>query len=483
MKAPFRLCGCFRRSGLSVLLLITLISIVSTFLLVCTFKGESVTDLDDVEHLKTNSTRNEHENSSYDKMVKLLSISNTGILNLTKNILPDSNGVSPFRVLFVCDIEIFNDDALPYSRWFIHLYKAMTKLPGVEASIWGPGFTEYNDEKTLAANINKRWGNTKYFDFAFNYTTRYTSTRTWSGPGVGSPPIAVLFKDCVMYEKLPSSEYSEIFPCVHEGANLYFHRSANNMGYYAYKGYGNLLWHLPPAVHKTLFKKDSDLPHEWRPIDVFIPGCNRGNNSLYNRLEKISSLEFTLGNVFISKQSKNLDDNDKKETVTMMEENDVEDQRSPYDKDEDECITDVEKDYKSYLFKLKRSKIVIVSAGVRGSDVRRYFEAAAAGALVIGDVPKEHEEEIRAFAKIIKPEDSKDDIVDMLKYWLKNGEEREKIARMGQKYVLSKYTVGNSAIEVVKAMQSYLCGQRGAFFGHKFEYEDHFLPMNSDCTD
>lgn len=474
MKTVSRLWSGLRRAKPSTLLLIALLSVMSTFLLMYNLRAEPVDNINIHYNNEKEPVKETRVNTTFRGADKLLTVNSSGVLNLSQKLLPDGDGVMPFRVLFVCDIEIFDDDALPYSRWFIHLYKAMARLPGVEASIWGPGFTGYNSKKTLSANIDKRWGDAAYFDFAFNYTTRYTSTRTWSGPGAGGPPIAVLFKDCVMYEKLPSDNYSEVFPCVHEGANLYFHRSANNMGYYAYEGYGNLLWHLPPVVHKALFAKDSELPHEWRPIDIFIPGCNRGNNSLYDRLRKMNIHKALPINVYIS-------DYNNKESVN--EGNGDETQRSPYDKDEDECITDVEKNYKSYLFKLKRSKIVVVSAGARGSDLRRYVEAAAAGALVIADVPKEREEEVSAFARIINPDDPNDSILDTLKFWLSNSEERERVARVGQKYVLSKYTVENSAIDVVRAMQSYLCGHRGVFFGHKYEHEDHFFPMDTECID
>lgn len=466
-----RLWGRFRRSRRFTLIAIFLFSVVSMFWMFCLMWSRDSRSASRY-HPKRDPTEDTRLNITL--AYKLYTDYISEKLDINKKVLPDADGVMPFRVLFVCDAEILNKSALPYSRWFIHLYKAMTRLPGVEADIWGPGFSGYDGQKTLARNIKRRWGSAGYFDFAFNYTTRYTSTRKWSTPGIGGPPIAVLFKDCVMYEKLPSDNYSEIFPCVHEGADLYFHRSANNMGYYAYKGYGNLLWHLPPAVHKAIFTKDSYLPHKRRPIDIFVPGCNKGNNSLYDRLEELVSLGAITGNIYISDRRGEEEDDGN---------GDDNHQKRFYDKDEDECITDVEKDYKNYLFKLKRSKIVVVSAGARGSDLRRYIEAAAAGALVIADVPREHEEEVRAFSRIVYPDDPEAMIVKTLNFWLTNSKARERVARLGQRYVLSRYTVENSAVEVVRAMQSFLYGQRGLHFGHKFEDEDHFLPAYSECMD
>ena len=205
-RRTFRFQSCLKRAKASNILLIALFAATSMIWLMSFTRSSGANS---ALPMKTNSYIVE---GGADDDEGLFTIGTEGQLNVTAAVLASSAGAVPFRVLFVCDVEVYDKKALPYTRWFIHLYKATSRLPGVEASIWGPGFSEYDEEGTLAENIKARWGSPTYFDFAFNYTTRYASQRVWRGPGVGGPPVAVLFKDCVMYEKLPSGSYSEVFP-------------------------------------------------------------------------------------------------------------------------------------------------------------------------------------------------------------------------------------------------------------------------------
>lgn len=177
----------------------------------------------------------------------------------------DEKGSRPFRVIFVCDHEVSEKSM---SRWFFDLRAAMDALRGVETVLWGPGFPGYRDNLTLADNVQLRWGvpAAQAFDFALNNTIRLHSEPQWLGVGAGAMPVAVWQHECLATEKIPAR-----FLCPHEDVDLTFHAYAPHMSYYADRGHGRLLWHLPHAAHLPDFPQPTP-PHSERPVDVLLAG-------------------------------------------------------------------------------------------------------------------------------------------------------------------------------------------------------------------
>lgn len=365
----------------------------------------------------------------------------------------------PFRILFNCDIYTYTHST---NRAFFTLFEALKEIDGVEPHLWGPGFPKYNDEADLAHNIAKRWGNSGYFDFIFNSTLRLEPTRKWLGPGVGVGPIAVLYQDCFHKEKLPSSTYKSIFPCEHKGSDLYFHTYANQMGYYAYAGHGNLVWHLPHFVSTKLYNRD--VPHSARPIDILIVGSMWSVYPLRVRFLRLFDENRLPGTVrrLVARTSW-LSNTTSGTTVEQF-------------------MDGHKHNSEEYIRTLQSAKIVLVCSSKRNIAVRTYIEAAAAGALVIGDIPGEREDEFRSWVVEVSPKQTDETIIHTIKWWLTHNSEREARAKKGQNLVFNKYTQYNAAYEVVEAMQSYITGHRGLVFPHRFSPIDHFLPRTFPCA-
>lgn len=365
---------------------------------------------------------------------------------------------TPFRVLFNCDIYTYTHST---NRAFFTLYDALRDIDGVEAHLWGPGFPNYNDDADLAHNIEKVYGSAGYFDFVFNSTLRLEPTRKWLGPGSGVGPIAALYQDCFHKEKLPGT-YKQVFPCEHKGADLYFHTYANQMGYYSYAGYGNLIWHLPHFVSTKQYTRD--IPHTLRPIDILIVGSMWSVYPLRVRFLRMFDENKLPGTVrrLVARNSWLLNTTDATPTERFIE---------GHAQNADE-----------YIRTLQSAKIVLVCSSKRNIAVRTYIEAAAAGALVIGDIPGEREDEFRSWVVEVSPKQTDETIIHTIKWWLTHSSERETRAKKGQDLVLNKYTQYNAGYEVVEAMQSYITGYRGLVFPHRFSSLDHFLPKTIPCA-
>ncbi len=67
-----------------------------------------------------------------------------------------------------------------------------------------------------------------------------------------------------------------------------------------------------------------------------------------------------------------------------------------------------------------------ITSSRRNYALRKYHEAAMAGALLIGNVPNERQEEFREYMAEINLEDSNQTIASTIQWWLDHEEERIK---------------------------------------------------------
>lgn len=362
----------------------------------------------------------------------------------------------PFRVLWVSEFEVYTTSM---SRWYFHTFESFKQLPGVEAYLWGPGFQGWDDTLTTSQNINKRWGDPLYFDFLMNHTFKRNDGRDWLGIGTPATPVAVWHHECTYNERLPTKDISIVLPCSHE-ANIVFHAYAGNMAYYsAQSSVGDrLLWHLPHAVHLPLMSSQSN-PLSDRKTDVLLVGRIWSVYPLRQRFQKL------------------IEDG-------KMPGKAVHYQHPGYwfpDGPDSRTPEAVEKQGAEYLRQLENAKIVLMCTSKRRYAVRKYMEAAAAGALIIADIPEEREDEFRKFVVEVNLTDSDDVLIETVRWWLDHPKERIERATLGQKIVLSKYRSDMASKSIVTAMKRYIGGQRGMAFPYPFAQIDHFLPKTKAC--
>eukprot|EP00727_Mastigamoeba_balamuthi_P009672 m51a1_g5327 hypothetical protein (456) ;mRNA; f:376054-378385 len=374
-------------------------------------------------------------------------------LDLTTPVKPWNATTRPFRVLFVAEIDVY---VTSMSRWFFHFYEAFRQLPSVEAYLWGPGFTGWEDDLTTAENVATRWGSPLFFDFFFNHTIHHNKDRKWKGLGEPHPPVAVWHHECVYFEKLPSSDYNSVFQCSHE-AELVLHAYANHMAYFPSHSVDRLLWHFPHAAHLPLHTNNSD-PASERAVDVLLIG--RIWNAYPMRLRYLQLLE----------QKK-------------MPGNAVQYEHPGYWINENDMLpTAVEAQAAHYVRSLETAKIILVCSTRRRYAVRKYVEAAAAGALVIGDIPGDREDEFGHYVVEVKRSDPDEVIQQTVQWWLDHPRERIARAALGQRLVRARYTTAHAARNALYIMQSYLAGVRGMVFPHPFRRINYFLPKTRQCV-
>eukprot|EP00727_Mastigamoeba_balamuthi_P009627 m51a1_g5287 hypothetical protein (514) ;mRNA; f:197554-199515 len=406
------------------------------------------------------------------------------------DVLPDvlehvhvTEGSRPFRVLFVTDAESY---ASSPQRWFFHVYEAVRAMPGVEAHLWGPGFAGFDASQSVSSNAARRWG-PGHFDFFFNNSApaparpsrrpSASSPRPYAlGPGPGAPPVAVWPQDCALLDRLPANASGRVLSCGLEGAALVFMPYANHMAYYASEASGQardrLLWHLPHAVHLPALALApggrEPPPLERRRTDVLVVGALASLHPLRARLLRMLDSGRMAGRVAAlalpaAWRPGNASSGGGLEAAAARAE---------------EATT------RGLYAQLLDAKVVLVSSGRRRAAAREYVEAAAAGALVVGDIPGEREDEFRRYVVELKEADADQALLGTIRHWLagQTAEARAARAAEGRRVALGGYTTAHTAREVVRAMQAYLTGRRGLHFPHAYGIPDLFLPQTRKCS-
>ena len=112
----------------------------------------------------------------------------------------------------------------------------------------------------------------------------------------------------------------------------------------------------------------------------------------------------------------------------------------------------------SYAADLQRAKIVLVGRSSRNFALRKYAEAALAGALVVGDVPDERMSEFRSWIVEVDYSESDDALLDKVERWLAADADAERVARArrGQQLNAALYSYDAVLDRMIDVWHSYL---------------------------
>jgi len=122
-----------------------------------------------------------------------------------------------------------------------------------------------------------------------------------------------------------------------------------------------------------------------------------------------------------------------------------------------------------YANHLKKCKIVFVTSSLRRFALRKYVEAAMAGALLIGDLPAERQAEFRQYVVEINKGMSAAEIKAIVEKWLNDEPARLERAAIGQRISMEKYTYEHFLDGLIKGWKQFLLqGMRGFHFPHSF---------------
>ncbi len=131
-----------------------------------------------------------------------------------------------------------------------------------------------------------------------------------------------------------------------------------------------------------------------------------------------------------------------------------------------------DKQYEDYINQLKNSDIVICTSMKNGAQTTKYFEAALAGALIIGDIPSDEEDIFNEFVVKISDEQTDEEILNVINYWINNKEERIKRALTGQNIVKNKYTWDVYSNKLINCYNMWVNKKYGVIFSSFNLYEN-----------
>jgi hypothetical protein len=246
-------------------------------------------------------------------------------------------------------------------RWFHQMAAAAMRNERIDASMWGEGRDGWNASLSAAANLLAR------YDGPVDVVHMW-----WRHTLGGSSPIAA--GAC----RVLSTTYHEIYCANRTIGRCGAHRALDqvNMAFFAYANTvpwalenlrtDQLYIHEPHGAERELFEHPVEAE---RDIDVLLAG----------RVEYFYPLRTKFYDIAVAGRGEPTITVRAHPSYAMANASAAEEQAA------------------DYAAQLKRAKIVLVCRSSRNFALRKYVEAAMAGALVVGDVPDERMAEFRSW--------------------------------------------------------------------------------------
>eukprot|EP01116_Phalansterium_solitarium_P006202 TRINITY_DN18502_c0_g1_i1.p1 TRINITY_DN18502_c0_g1~~TRINITY_DN18502_c0_g1_i1.p1 ORF type:complete len:457 (+),score=128.23 TRINITY_DN18502_c0_g1_i1:230-1600(+) len=349
-------------------------------------------------------------------------------------------------------------------RWFFELWKAATRDPRINADLWGPGFDGWDRNLSAVDNLRQRLRPREHVMIL--YSKRHCEPDTLRPlavqSGLASLVIAtVLGEASPMEGGMTASKNSateldakSMFyrRALQNATDLVFFNYACDMAYYSDIATDKLLVHLPHAAPPDLFY--GRLPNATRPIDVLITGSTQSSMYPFRNmlLDMVKNGEIAAKVLPHPGYTEQLSDD-----VTVLHRNGI-------------TANSSDAQLRAYADTLKTSKIVLCTRPVRQLSLRKYTEAAMAGALVIGNIPlSDRSNEFREYVVEIDQSWPRSHIAETIRWWLEHDEARLQRAAIGQNVAVAKYTTERAVARIYAAWHEFVFGgRRGMLFPHEF---------------
>jgi len=344
-------------------------------------------------------------------------------------------------------------------------FEVAQQHPYINAVLWGPGFESYDSKSSVATNIRSQYWSDDYFDIIYLGRPFYKNDPI-NNVSFGEPiPETITFTGlhesftCVRTSDTHQSGRAPPFcsPLAHGDSiamadvkyvDLAFFAYAREMRFFSDAAQSRLFVSHKQDASELLFK-----PGGQRDIDVLLVGSeNYINYPLRNRIFKLHEKGLIKGAMryIPAVLRRNLNQTGPQlptwETSQTREQNEAQ--------------------VRTYAAMLARSKIVIVTVSINNYALKKYFEAAMSGALLIGDVPCESSEEFRSYMIEISRSDSDAFILQTIEWWRTHDTEREGRAKLGQQLVHSKYRTTLFLDRMLHKAEEFLNGSRGIHYSH-----------------
>jgi len=322
-------------------------------------------------------------------------------------------------------------------------YHAANMDPHIKAFLWGEGFPGYNSKLSFRENVQNKFPNIK-FDIVFIQTPpKYRfSDKVYEGlKEMSDDGTAVIFR-------FHECRYGICEPHIHNtGASIALFAYARDIQLYPHLTEDILMVHLSHVVHAPLFNNISHLSPK-RTTAVLLTGRLASAYPFRTRLYQL----IESGKIKGAKARKH-------PTYTMVE-------------GKISSVQKIESQERDYIRSLESAQIVFVTASRSHLRLIKYGETAAAGALIVGDIPLGSEYEFKNIMVEIKPEYSDDKIIEIVQHYLDHPEEREDIVSQARQLFLSKYTTRHFFEWLQDIMTLHRYGARGVY------YPNYYIPQS-----
>ena len=343
-------------------------------------------------------------------------------------------------ILFLSTYERYSTQML---RIEFDYYNAASMDPHLKAYLWGKGFPGYNSGLSFRRNLQNKYPGIK-FDIIFIQTPPkyrfsdevYKGLKEMSGDGT---LVIFRFHEC---------RYGICEPhIVDTGASIALFAYARDIQLYPHLTGDVLMVHLPHVIHAPLFNNVSHLSPT-RTTTVLLTGRLASAYPFRTRLHNL----IESGKIRGAKARKH-------PTYTMAE-------------GEVSSVKRIEDQERDYVRSLELSQIVFVTASRSQLRLIKYGEAAAAGALIVGDIPLGSEDEFKNIMVEIRPDYSDSKIVDTVEYYLAHPKEREQIVSRARQLFLSKYTTQHFFEWLQDVVTLHRHGAKGVY------YPNYYIPLS-----
>lgn len=353
---------------------------------------------------------------------------------------PLTPGGRRLRVLFYTNYHktynVFMD------RFFVHQYLAAKQHPHIEATFWGVGFKLYNDAATVEQNLVQRFGSI-YFDvlYVFGIVPNHEIVAVSSQTAVMLREHECWDQRCAPF--ITGNNVSiGLFPYAQE---IIDYANISNRRVFA---------HSPHAAHVPYFYNASETvaTQAARSVSVLLAGAR--TPEVYPLRHRFSGLLDQFNNSLLYKHP-----------GYEIHATGAPAPDEPYFEE----AHPIEHEAIKYGRLLQSSKICVMDASVYGYALQKYAQAALAGCLIVGDIPRERAAQWRQFVVEVSVDDTDDHIVKTINWWLQHDNARLKRVRAGQAWAMRHATWDTWVDDTVAAYNLWHERRYGLYFPHGFE--------------
>ena len=306
------------------------------------------------------------------------------------------------------------------SRCRFHQMAAVGRCEGVHLTVWGAGFPHYREAEPLYENITREFG-ANAFDLIHVYK-----------PGEHRAVAACPLPKSIDYNEAWNRKaiFQEV---VQNDIRLIVFHHANDFEALQRRprlSRGRWLVHIPHCAERSIFEP-AVRPWSERTVPVLLTGSLGAKfYPLRTRCAELIRIGQLPGDI------------------------------RPHPGYRTADVEQTRDQFVDYAQHLGRTRIALVLGITFDYALAKYPEAAMAGCLLIGDVPRELHNTLGRYMVQIEPDMPDAQIVKEVQWWVDHDDEAQELAASSQKLALSQFTMERYAAQFVRIARGFLEQER-----------------------